>query len=712
MVGWHLHRWFHASIPKGWMWQAQQLKMLAHTVRCASLRSPVECTSSVPRNVQKCLIQLASDRPTDGFCFSRLSRALPTPPKGSVRGAVLELRAVQTTECLTSGEALDSIHSLVVEHFRAHPRRVREPKSLPASSSSCYENPGSRGGINGYLSAVANLYLHGKGGAPKWAAFPCGRTHLLEDPFDLPFFRKVEEKVPEELISVATDSLGKFCLRKVAHRFFSRRVEEYPIPTTVVDREEAIRCLGVLALRVCRQSHDCGPRSRVEALRQPGLKVRVVGVPDALTFVEGDWIRRSCHLLAPGHWMFSADDSASPPPGLHDACGVGESFVSLDLSKATDGLSHRIIGAIVDGFADARVIRPTDVPLARRSLGLEPRTKWSEAKRGLLSPDTWEAVRGSPMGTPLSFPCLSWASEWFTRGFGSSRHHGDDSVGRDMWDLGLTVAENRIDDAGARLNRSKTFISSFGWTMCEVLGLPRGRGEDMVVHVPPPCPAPGSVMPSIADPRLGRRYLKRAERVQRTLFPGFRLRLTLPSQFGGYGYTGRGLVAPVAVRKRLALLVSRGLNPSEAAIWFSKVPFQEAGLFPRPIVPRVGRPAAFYRLRKDLPSIKDYLDPEGGEQLLLKDLVASVEAQTESLYRMTSGYEGPRKMERAAHGKTRRTKPRTLFKGVLTQNVRPLSRSRGLASLSRLAKVLENSPVRIRDDCAAMIRGRTTAQST
>jgi hypothetical protein len=246
--------------------------------------------------------------------------------------------------------------------------------------------------------------------------------------------------------------------------------------------------------------------------------------------------------------------------------------------------------------------------------------------------------------------------------------------------------------------------------MCEVLGAPSASGSGRAVFVPPPCPVPGACLPSVADPRLGRRYVRRSERVQRTLFPRLRLRLCLPAEFGGYGYTGRGLALPVSMRKRLALLVSRGLNPSDAERWLGKVPFQEAGLFARPLVQGVPRPGVFYRLRKRLPVVQDYLDPLGSRKLLLRDLVSSVEELSEHVYRHVHGYEGPRKIVRAGHAKTRRTKPRALFKGTLNESVRPLTRSHGLASLRRLAEVFASTPVRVRDDIPAMIRGRTTAR--
>jgi hypothetical protein len=537
----------------------------------------------------------------------------------------------------------------------------------------------------------------------------------LYEPCDVSFFRsfrdvstsKEEESVPQALKDVVGDSLGDFCLRKVAHRFFRDERREYPIPRTPVEREEAVRCLGVLALRVCRRSCSVGPRSKLEALRMPAMKVRVIGVPDALTFVEGTWIRKSAHLVAPSHWMLRTDDPGCPPPGLHDQCAAGETLVSLDLSNATDGLSHRAVEAIIDGFLDAGVIRPTDSVYAKRSLGLVPRTLWHRSG-GHLPTDRWYAERGSPMGTPLSFPVLSWATEWLTRSFGSVASHGDDAVGRDLGSFGTEVYADGAISLGADLNRSKTFISNFGWTMCEVMGVPHARGDGMAVFCPPPVPQIATGLPVAADPRLGRRYLKRAERVQRTFFPRFRLRLTLPCEFGGYGYTGRGLVAPAAIRKRLAVLVSRGLNPSEAERWLGKVPFQEGGLFPKPLAQRVGRPGAFYRLRKVLPTIKDILDSRGSERRLLSDVVASVEAQHESFYRMTAGYDDGRKIVRAAHGKTRRTKPQTLFRGVMCKSIRPLTRSHGLVSLRRLSEGFANTPVGIRDDFAGMIRGRTT----
>jgi len=244
MVGWHLHRWAAASRPRGWVWQSMQLKMLCHTVRSASLHVVAPCPAAIPLGVQQALVSLAWKRPTDGFAFSRLSRGLPPAPQGAVGPAVAELRAVQTTKCLTSDESVAAITSHVISALQKSPRSVHTPDSIPRSSSSCFECGGTRGGVTGYLEEAARAYLHGRFGCKSWFRFPCGGMHSMgelnatyrvipsaREEYSGPLTMPV---IPAELAAEAADSLGSHCLRKVGHLFLSGKWsnrKQYPLPT-------------------------------------------------------------------------------------------------------------------------------------------------------------------------------------------------------------------------------------------------------------------------------------------------------------------------------------------------------------------------------------------------------------------------------------------------------------------------------------------------
>jgi hypothetical protein len=423
--------------------------------------------------------------------------------------------------------------------------------------------------------------------------------------------------------------------------------------------------------------------------------VRVVGVPDALTFIEGDWIRRSCPMLARGHWVVS-DGHDGQPSGLRWRQGC--EFVSVDLSAATDGLSHDAVGAVIDGLFRGGCIRNSDVALARRSLGLEPQTKWTW--EGL----TWFAKRGSPMGTPLSFVVLSWLNAWATSAFESARHHGDDAVGRARHSYELDEYELGISLIGGRLNRAKTFVSSSGWTMCEVAAWPRkNTRHGTAVFVPPPCPPPGLRAPVAADNRVGPRFLRRQERVMRTLFPWCARdpRLRLPACVGGLGYTGRGLAVPASVRSRLALLVSSGTDYLVARNLYGKKPFREGGLYPRPLVPEPSRSREYHLARRLV--AQDPLEDPSGVPVTVEQLVTFESMLVESQYVLMAGDKLRRRRDAGRPGKT---KSNALFRRSDSRRIRPLTVAHGLSSLERWAAKLRNLTVRVFEDVASEIRDR------
>jgi hypothetical protein len=447
------------------------------------------------------------------------------------------------------------------------------------------------------------------------------------------------------------------------------------------------------------------------------MKFRVVGVPDALTFIEGTWIRNSAHLLAPGHWVGVDRIGGKPPKSLHYR--AGDVYHSVDLSKATDGLSHDAIAVVIDGLAARGMIRPADIPLARRSLGLEPLSTWDYGSA------KFESRRGSPMGTPLSFPVLSWINAWASQAFDSSAHHGDDCVGvtrrRGTLVDQATEAIAQLGDyersvaaVGAQLNRSKTYTSTFAWTMCEVLGGPgKGRkgepyGSRTVVFVPPPCPPPALSAPVAAEYRCGSRYLKRQERVMKTLFPWVvkDARLHLPVEVGGLGYTGRGLSVGRALRSRLAALVSRDPSEVVSTALNAKAPFREVGLYPRPFVPAY-HASEYWKAQRTVKSFGPLRcsEAEGGVRVPLRSLVIFeallIEDQMRlSLNERTAG-------RRAVRGRPERTKTKAVFRAVKgVKFARPLGKRTGVSALRAWAAKCKNLTVTVFEDIASEIRER------
>jgi len=308
------------------------------------------------------------------------------------------------------------------------------------------------------------------------------------------------------------------------------------------------------------------------------------------------------------------------------------------------------------------------------------------------------------MGTPLSFVVLSWVNAWATSAFTRARHHGDDAVGRAVDSFELDEYEQAISLCGGELNRAKTFASSSGWTMCEVAAWPRFDTKlGKAVFVPPPCPPPGLRAPVAADPRCGSRYLRRQERVMRTLFPWVSRdpRLRLPAEVGGLGYTGRGLAVPLSVRRRLGTLVSRGNDWLIAEGVVSKQPFREVGLYPRPLIPEPSRPRSYHAARRLV--AQEPLETPSGVLVRLESLVIFKTMLVESQYRLS---EGDRFKRRWGGDRPARTKSRALFRPLKGKLAPPLSVRGGLLALRRWASKLSNLEVRVFEDVASEIRDR------
>jgi len=660
-VAWHLHSWVVKTVPsRGMAFTIRELKVLCHNVRGSALHS--KRWKNVPCNIRKDVVdtfcRLAVRRPEDGFAFTRLSRSLPEPP---VRECVRHLQAARlmaSTEFPTSAAALGSLRSFVALTPGVSGNGVlRHPRRLPSSSSSCLEWPATRGGIDGYLEHLGHM---------------CEEAGATQSSFH----------------AYAGDSLGAFCLRKAS-------VVLRPCAGVAADLRESYRCAGLLYLR--SQGKPFGMKAT--ALRAPGYKVRVVGVPDCLTFVEGSWTRSSLRWLAPGHWRIDGE-SRKVPGGMHYR--AGRRFASLDLSKATDGLSHAAVRVVIEGLAARGLIRPADLTMSLRSLGLERGATWS-------FPDLGDEIgegsflRGSPMGTPLSFVVLSWVNAWATSAFGRAITHGDDAVGRYRpGSLELDLYASRVSSVGASLNREKTFKADHSWTACEIFALPREWNEDGIsLFYPPSIPPPALRAPVEADQRLENLWLRRMERVMKSRFPWIVKdpRLHLPVQVGGLGYTGRGLAVGVSVRRRLGALVSRGPSAVIAADLIGKKPFREVGLYPRPLC-RVVRPGSYW---KAVRATEQWFQAGGDTHVPLESLLSFKSCLIEDEVRLLEGDKFKRK--RVA-GRPDRTRKGAVFRRLGVASCRPLTRRWGCSALIRWALLSRESRVTVPEDIASEIRER------
>jgi len=563
-------------------------------------------------------------------------------------------------------EAIRGVSSVVSGRVNPNNRErigLRTPLILPSSSSACFEWPAARGGVDGYLrhkGGLKSMIINMTGGS----------TRRL---------------IIKEFGQYCQDSLGTFCLK-----YISDNIETFEASTN----DQVVRCLGVLVLR---KEKGVGPRFRACALKAPGMKFRVIGVPDALTFIEGTWIRWTSWLLPKKHF----DPAGS---GFPRALRVppGGKFYSVDLSKATDGLSLEAVEIVIRALSDAGRIRSSDVDAACRGLGVGGfEATWFWGERAQM------ARRGSPMGTPLSFIVLSWVNAWATSAFERSVTHGDDAVGYSWGPHGLEEYSTCIAAVGSAVNLLKTFVSQRSFTLCERHYVLQGTmNTTAVAFCPPPCPPPGVSQPLSASDDQWKLYLRRAERVQKTLFPwSSNTVLRLPQSVGGLGYTGRGLKVPRKARIRLAAACSRDL-PELAKEVLEKRQYREEGLFPKPqrVVPRNSR--AFYTFRKIYLTMGRFRDVGHDcyeDTVLFSDLVAFREGEILNYYLLRGG----RIRQGEARGRPERTKRRALFRSKVV-NCAPLTVSHGLLALERLNERISAQRVRVRPDIASEIRSRTT----
>lgn len=682
MVGWHLHKWVtDAGRVRGWVEVARLIKAICHIVRFHSLGS-IGTEPAIPRGIPKRVVQglidLAKMDSANGLAFSRCSRALPSAPYQVQREALLKHLKIVTTRVDPSPHwALDGIKEYVRYNVRLKLREVR----LPSSRSGCLQMPASKGGIDCYFRKMGEYLI--------------GRCRL-------------GRKDPAEIVGrMAQDSLGQYCLR------LCRSVLAGELDTRFPDGEEAVRAAGVLLARGFRgvggldlgveraifedrEQQTPGPRYlqlKPVPVAAPGMKARIVGVPDALTYIEGDWIRTRHELMPESHWTIPP----FPNDKLPRVMTGKKKFVSVDLTSATDGLRLDAIGAVVEGWYEAGAISSSERALARTTLGLEPHAIW-HTERGARRME-----RGSPMGTPLSFPVLSWVNAWASQAFDSYVTHGDDGVGVVTHDFQLDEYETAITAVGGEVNRTKTFIGP-NWTACEIFGRLGQYGTRVSgMHRPPPIPSSEIKAPIVAPPCDGI-YLRRLERVMRTRFPWASRdpRMRLPAAVGGLGYTGRGLSVGVKLRKKLAAACSRVSTLEDFETLCGGRAFRDRGFYPRPFLPRPTDRRGFYLAQK---WAEEKLPIGEGKKVLAKDLVEARCVYAESHYTYWQPLDLVVKKD---GGRSQKRKTSALFKTSFKGDIAPLTVSHGLYALERLVERVKNLEVSVPEEVAQAIRGRTT----
>jgi hypothetical protein len=264
-------------------------------------------------------------------------------------------------------------------------------------------------------------------------------------------------------------------------------------------------------------------RHRVVAIPEFGLKARIITIPEGHLKLSGEYVRR--HLWAaiserlPECQVFTkaTEDSRieemlsswvpETDPGSLE-------FISADLSKATDGFSHAAIRAVLRGLKKSgapswlvetayenlglgtphmleyplEVLQSSRDPSFRRKIkegltsgryGIVEREERENGKMIKVKYLTAAKLRGSLMGTPISFCILSLLNSWMSKDMGRRRLIcGDDLLAVAHKETFFDYSR-RAEQIGSRAHDLKTFRSKFGGVFCEAYVISKSRLEDL-----------------------------------------------------------------------------------------------------------------------------------------------------------------------------------------------------------------------------------------
>jgi hypothetical protein len=252
-------------------------------------------------------------------------------------------------------------------------------------------------------------------------------------------------------------------------------------------------------------------------------------------------------------------------------------FLSADLTRATDGFGHDAIGAVIDGLRKAGL--PSFLcTAARESLGLGDQPHYVEyrlkqldqttadycRKRGWVDEKAGTAVvpklRGSLMGTPLSFCILSLLNHWMSEGLGRNRIICGDDLACLTHPTNISSYSERASAVGSELHQGKSFRSRIGFVFCEAYALLARGGASLEPFRPVSLKefvrdGNGVMRQAGVDPssfnRL-RRCAKTIYREQRKFAAKKGRPAELPAALGGLGHPCKGrLRVPRRVREGL-----------------------------------------------------------------------------------------------------------------------------------------------------------------
>jgi hypothetical protein len=553
---------------------SDKLKDLCVSLRDVALtgRKVVYC-AEIPIPIQKWLRRLCVEDVHAILAFTRCARALPTPSRGRVSEGLYNHAKNIAERHVCHPLVEESIEEYVATRFRSSLRH-RTWIHPPNSKNAVKESSGSRGGYDEYLRDLITEDLHGDlyrvdmegrilEAARRCRPFP-GKDSLLNrllkvaraGPFD-------ESTYPEFLQGYGTLlSMEKF---------------------------------GTLG-----ETYENVPVHVATPISEQGCKVRVITVPPACVFTAGDLVRKAVFPRLRKDDRRIADFQARRQDdgrvrGFAGSLRGGQSYLSADLTKATDGFYHGAIKAVLRGLGKAG-LPDLYLEAAAQSLGVGQLKHYVRYHQKSFTETHWQEVllipgiireevkgekcvrvpmeRGCLMGTPLSFTILSLLNGWACVPLGPNTALCGDDVLSVTREYQVKLYSERVVSIGSGLHSKKSFWGTKGWTFCEVFGIAEGDSGKCHWYNPYPLKQfmrdgngvmdKGNYAPS---------QWKRLRRVARVLCKEERAKARrlrrppeLPTALGGLGHpSNRVGDVPKIVRAQLHTLLFGAADPSKYA---------------------------------------------------------------------------------------------------------------------------------------------------
>lgn len=330
---------------------------------------------------------LGCGTPRRALQLTFLGRALPYGTESIKKQALKKHVETIRVEFETQPEILHRAkvfaHTWAVEHRLDMSSQVQ--CSIPVQESSCYERPLGRGGLVGAVRARL--------GPMCLLPNPDGFARMVVDERkrqDLGLgvwysFSTCEEESIEEDFDIVCDDEGNLLPPQVSQD----------------EKESSVRPPSSMTAR------ECGPRARVVAIAERGMKARIVTCHAAhRVVILHEFRRRLMRALSrdPRISLVMDGDHSQAVRQIR-AYGKDLQVLSADLSNASDRLPHDLVRAVIDGLCDGAEKVGGCRPMFRSLL-----RKWAVCEYELEYSKDGEpevAHQGIQMGLPTTWALLS-----------------------------------------------------------------------------------------------------------------------------------------------------------------------------------------------------------------------------------------------------------------------------------------------------------------